>query len=98
MEKVLPASPSFIKLQNVTDFPWFWGGRSCSFPPYSCASLFLELCPAREKSRKKKPQVLTDPVLYFPYQNQLAVKGLEPSLRGGYKGGIHFTQCYVSKS
>lgn len=65
MEKVLPASPSFIKLQNVTDFPWFLGGRSCSFPPYSCASLFLELCPARGKSRKKNPRYSLTPFCIF---------------------------------
>lgn len=55
MEKVLPASPSFNKLQDVTNFAWFLGGRSCSFPSYSCATLFLELCPSRGKSSTKAP-------------------------------------------
>lgn len=59
---------------------------------YFCNSALLEGKVA------EKPQVLIDPVLHFPCQHQLAVKGLEPSLRGGYKGGIHFTQSSVSNS
>lgn len=55
MEKVLLSSLSFIKLQNVTNCAWFLGGRSCSFPSYSCATLFLELCPIRGKSSRKAP-------------------------------------------
>lgn len=77
--------------------PGFWEEEVVLFLPilvplYFWNSVFLEGKVA------EKSQVLTDPALHFPCQHQLPVKGLEPSLRGGYKGGIHLTQCCVSKS
>lgn len=80
--------------QIVTDF---WEEGVVLFLPILVPLYFWNSVLLQGKVAEK-PQVLIDPVLHFPCQHQLAVKRLEPSLRGGYKGGIHLTQCCGSKT
>lgn len=79
MKRVLPASPSFIKLENVTNSAWILWGRRYIFLPVLVPFYFWNSVLPGEKS-SKKPQIPIDPVLHILCQHQLTVKGLEQHL------------------